>query len=128
MASIMQALIDGFAAQERMKRANSQMTLGKLISLLNSLDEDLEVEGLICPHSYRGYYTDLAFSTTDVTFLASHILATVKECLGKTFEGYKGGEFAMEKTTPIWIATRGSTGVKLMGLSPNRTWFTKEDN
>lgn len=36
-------------------------------------------------------------------------LSLAKECMGKTFTGYKGGDFLMGKTTPIWVANYGDS-------------------
>lgn len=35
---------------------------------------------------------------------ARDFIDKLKECLGKTFVGYKGGDFLMGKTTPVWVA------------------------
>lgn len=35
---------------------------------------------------------------------AQNFLDKLKDCLGKTFVGYKGGDFLMGKTTPVWVA------------------------
>ena len=44
----------------------------------------------------------------------------LKEALlahGKTFEGYKGGEFTMEGDTPVWYSHYGTTGPAIMGIT-----------
>ena len=59
-----QALFDGLSAEWQRERAETQMTLGQLIEILESMPADTEIRGLNCPHSYRGYYSDLAVSYT----------------------------------------------------------------
>jgi hypothetical protein len=61
----LQAMIDGMSAGWQKERAESQMTLGKLIDKLDSLPPETKLEGFGEPHSYRGYYSDLAFEKTD---------------------------------------------------------------
>lgn len=56
-----QALIDGMNAQGQRERAETQMTLGKIIAALEAMPEGAEVANLNGGHSYRGYYSDLAF-------------------------------------------------------------------
>ena len=60
--------------------------------------------------SYRGFYDDLAFESTkeDVTCAAFNKACT--EALGKTYEGYKGGDFVMDERTPLWRADYGYCG------------------
>lgn len=56
-------------------------------------------------HSYRGYYDQLAFGYNDeVTMSASEFLSMCNDAVGKTFSGYKGGEFKMGLDTPLWVA------------------------
>lgn len=109
-------------------RANSQMTLGELIAALSVMPETKQVQGLCKPHSYRGYYTDLAFEEAQVTSTAGIMLEMVKECLDQTFTGWKGGDFVMTKITPLWIAERGNSGLKIVGLDSNGVFSTREDD
>ncbi len=37
--------------------------------------------------------------------------------LGRTLEGYKGGEFMMGRNTPLWLAEWGRCGPAILGLS-----------
>lgn len=37
------------------------------------------------------------------------LLNKLKECIGKTFQGYKGGDFTMGKQTPVWVANYGDS-------------------
>lgn len=86
------------------------MTLGDLIKALEKADPERVVPfGFSGPHSYRGIYADLAFEPAfDVTI--AHMLQAARSALGKTFTGYKGGEFLMDEDTDCWIAEYGHTG------------------
>lgn len=89
------------------------MTLSELIERLEKADPAAVVRnGFSTAHSYRGYYEDLAFEpTTSVT--VGHMLNCAKAALGKTYCGWKGGEFLMHEYTTVWIAERGCTGEAL---------------
>lgn len=76
--------------------------------------------------SWRGSYAELALNfsfvgygvegfTKDEKFepkemLVSKFLELLKSALGKTYTGWKGGDFVMGKTTPIWVANDGNSG------------------
>ena len=127
MRDTLQDLIDGLSAQWKLQRAESQMTLGDLIILLMKLDPAMEVDGITEPHSYRGYYTDLAFEKTGQRMTVAEALKVATSACNQTFEGYKGGDFYMNTGTPIWFASYGCCGVKILGLNPDGTWETAED-
>ena len=86
------------------------MTLGELIAALEKLDPDLVVPfGFHHPHSYRGYYDQLAFEPRENVTVGS-MLADAREALGTTYEGWKGGDYTMSEWTDVWLAQEGSTG------------------
>lgn len=123
-----QALVDGMNAQMQRTRAESQMTLGKLIAALESMPEGTFVANLHSPHSYRGYYSDLAFKQEDGTRPAADLLADCRACMGQSFEGYKGGNFVMGALTPLWVASYGNCGLKLMALHGDGAIETGRDD
>lgn len=62
--------------------------------------------------SWRGVYAELAYGFAidgDYPTL-SDVLMELRSAIGKTFEGYKGGEYVMGKATPIWVANCGNSG------------------
>lgn len=66
--------------------------------------------------SWRGSYSELAleFSSEGEAMEISKFYKMLKETIGKEFTGYKGGEFTMNKHTPVWVANyshSGNTGV-----------------
>lgn len=74
--------------------------------------------------SWRGSYRELAleFSDEGEAPKVSEFLKKLKEAVGKTYEGYKGGDFVMGKTTPLWVANYGdSNEVGVVGVL-DRGW------
>lgn len=122
----LQAMIDGISAQWMKERAATQMTLGAMIERLESLPSDLLI-GLGEPHSYRGYYSDLAFEAVTPA-PAANLLADCMDAMGKSFTGYKGGDYYMHAGVPVWVSEYGSCGVKLMAINDDGSIVTKEDN
>src|SRR5690242_3575186 len=85
------------------------MNLGDLIKRLELEDSARVLPlGFHNPHSYRGYYDQLAFEPASNVSVAS-LLAAARSALGKTFTGYKGGEYLMGSETPCWIAKYGES-------------------
>jgi len=86
------------------------MTLQELIDTLSSYDPTRRVAfGFGNPHSYRGYYDELAFEPVPDTTVGA-MLAAAKEALGATYTGYKGGDYTMNAYTQVWLARYGDTG------------------
>jgi hypothetical protein len=114
----LQAMTDGLSLQWQKERAETQLTLGTLIDKLKVMDPNEPVPMLYAPHSYRGYYIDLAFEwNQNVTQPASTLLELCKSCMGEIFDGYKGGEFQMGRNTPLWAASWGAIGDKIIDLN-----------
>lgn len=86
------------------------MTLGDLIQALEAADPNrLCPLGFRNPHSYRGYYDELAFEPRrDV--LVSDMLSDARSAVGATYCGWKGGEYKMDLFTPVWLAVGGECG------------------
>lgn len=104
--------------EERMK-TSSQLMLGELILKLEAIgNKDLPVifdNGKYCPtdlDSWRGSYAELALEyqyTEGEELTLAAFLKMLKEAIGKTYNGYKGGDFIMGKNTPIWVAHYGTS-------------------
>lgn len=48
---------------------------------------------------------------------AGQFLEMLKEAVGKTYEGYKGGDFEMTEDTPMWVANyRYADNTGVMGV------------
>jgi hypothetical protein len=91
------------------------MNLGMLIKYLEREDPKQSVSlGFDNPHSYRGYYDQLAFELCkDAT--VGDMLKLAKESVGKTFTGWKGGEYEMDEFTTVWLAEYGCGGGEVIG-------------
>ena len=112
----LQAIIDGMSEQWQRERAETQLTLGKMIAVLEAMPVGTMVANLHGAHSYRGYYCDLAFAKNEGTREASELLSECKSAVGRVFQGYKGGDFMMGASTPLWIASYGNCGQRLIAL------------
>ena len=111
---------------EKLKRERDNYNLGNLIEDLSKYPENANVS--IEPFelypvgfdSYRGYYCDLSIDYTLDGYKGlncGQLLEEAKKSVGKTFTGYKGGDFKMTKNSVIWLAPYGrSTDVMLTGV------------
>lgn len=111
----LQAFVDGVLQKQRAIKAEEtkQLTLGALISGLEAADPSLPIvlDTGECPgklDSWRGIYSELAmdFSAEGTSDVAT-VLADALNALGSVFYGYKGGEFLMRDSTPVWLAHPG---------------------
>jgi len=95
-----------------------QLTLGELILKLEAIpDKKLPVifdgrkyfpTGI---DSWRGSYCELAinYSTTSVHMTVKGFLNILRNTVGRILIGYKGGDFMMGKTTPVWVSNYGES-------------------
>ena len=106
---------------------SDQLTLGELIAKIEAVVKkgykchdgseptvryDFEYLFPTTIDSWRGSYAELAlnFETSGEELPVSKFLELLKSAVGKTFEGYKGGDFAMDENTPIWVANYSHSG------------------
>ena len=112
-----QVWMDGMSKAWAKERAASQMTLGELIAALDELPTGRRVVGFGEPHSYRGYYEDLAFEPSQEAETVAELRERCQNCMGQIFEGYKGGDFPMHANTAVWISSYGvNSGDRLVAL------------
>ncbi len=68
-------------------------------------------------HSYRGYYEMIAIDYSNEDMPVSEFLEKIQDAIGETFEGYKGGNFKMNRQTPVWASEYGaSSGIGVIGV------------
>lgn len=127
----LQEYLDNFttAAREERMKTSSQLTLGELILKLEPIvkaqkrkkEEDLAIVKFDFAdtfpthlHSWRGSYAELAIGWGGGTYGSEENPMTVvkfyemlKSAIGKEFTGWKGGEFTMDKNTPLWVSDDG---------------------
>lgn len=105
-----------------------QLTLGNFISCLSKIketevdQESISVQfdfGSAIPTtlgSWRGSYDELAlgYELTGYSgegdygsMTVDKLLEELEGAIGKTFTGWKGGDFVMSKDTPIWVSNTG---------------------
>lgn len=90
------------------------LVLEELINVLESVEpERILPVGFSRPHSYRGYYRDLAFCVAR-NVSVREMLYAARSAMGETFQGWKGGDYTMDKYTDVWLVTEeGDTGESL---------------
>jgi hypothetical protein len=85
------------------------VTLGQLIDTLTLADQALVVpDGFGTADSWRGVYAFLRFNPERNTVVAD-MLVNAHLALGKTFQGYKGGDWTMTRDTPCFIDPYGES-------------------
>lgn len=85
------------------------MILKDLIAALEVHPREQRVPvGFHRPHSYRGFYYDLAFEPLADTTVGA-MLDCARSALGATYEGWKGGEYTMGEYTSCWVAEEGNS-------------------
>lgn len=119
-----------------MKMLSKQLSLSELIMRLRTFDPMLVMSitrlGLRPGgfSSYRGYYDHLALAWTaepGPPVLSSDLLAQAQWCMGRQFEGWKGGSYTMGPQTPLWLSNRGdASDMAIVGLyKDNKILFIK---
>jgi len=93
--------------------APGHLTLGEVRAALVGLPDDLTLRlGFDHPHAYRGIYADLAFEPRHSCRVA-RVRAALDYAEGRTFEGWKGGDFPMDAHSYCWLAYEGACGETL---------------
>ena len=88
----------------------NETTLGDLIDFLKTLPPDAVIkDGFSTPHSDRGSYNELAF-TPEENATASDMLSYAESAVNASFEGWKGGDYLMDRNTPVYIGDFGRCG------------------
>jgi hypothetical protein len=121
-----QAAINAMNAADQKLRSGYHLTLGDAVQHLESMDSLTPVEfddGLLPSieegvRSYRGYYSDLAIDSEafGAPVTAGELAIMLRSAIGETFYGYKGGEYIMTESTPLWRASYGCCGLAITGL------------
>jgi len=130
----MQEYLDSMVKGARKNRLSSsdQLTLGEVLEKLEPIVKnqkyvigkykeeanvmfDFEYFFPTDISSWRGAYDELALNiktyegeTKPLTITQFYNL--LKDCIGKEFYGYKGGDYVMDIDTPIWVANYGNSG------------------
>lgn len=113
------------------------LTLGQIIDALEKAPPFARVMFDFCDlaptdvRSWRGDYSELALGWADLSELTAHVLLPrLKDSVGESFEGYKGGTYLMTRDTPVvvdnWGACSNTTiaSVDVEGADPDEEGFT----
>lgn len=124
-----QTMINTMTEIARDERSKYHVTLGEIIDTLKEIsgrgegyrvvtvEWDGRIMGIINPHSYRGYYSDLAFEPVDHPTTVDEVLEAADRVLDTELDGWKGGDFLMHEGVPLWVAYEGKTGDAVMSVS-----------
>jgi hypothetical protein len=126
-----QDYLTAITSSERAKRMaqSDQLTLGELILKMEAVvarqkariaegkeeatvGYDFEYLFPTSIDSWRRSYAELAlnFQAEGNELTATDFLKVLKDAVGKTFCGYKGGDYVMSRQTPVWVANYGNSG------------------
>lgn len=104
--------------QVKFKDFNNYLTLGTAINRLSLEVDDFPdkiVEiGWDGAFSYRGDYSELALNPAPKVKVAD-MLRVLQDALGKTFQGWKGGEYTMTEYTEVYLCEEGCTTSNQLG-------------
>lgn len=107
-----------------------QMTLGDLLDTLQTMINeygDIQLEGVTLDGgSYRGYY-DCFYLEKGNCWASEMITFLEDKVIDYEYCGYKGGDYMMTTETPVFVASYGCTGEKLIGIRSNGCIQTQED-
>ena len=101
------------------------ISLGEFIRLLKTCKKDAWIRFDFCYfapdylHSYRGWYEHLAFSCgrTWQSTLAKDVLIECEQAIGRTYRGYKGGDYVMDENTPLWVdESENASGTAIVNI------------
>jgi hypothetical protein len=126
MGEVIQKMVKADRA-ERLKNS-PQLSLGEIIAKLEGAERvtaevQFDFERLVPTSldSWRGSYDELGlgFRVTGYTDGADDklteptvesLLKELRGAIGKTYTGWKGGDFEMGRRTPVWVANPGNCG------------------
>ncbi len=96
-----------------------ELTIGQITNKLLSLEDQnayLSFDwGGAYPKSItssRGYYDELCIEYSgnyEDSIFVKDFVKLCQEAIGKTYTGWKGGEYTMDENTPVWVACSGCT-------------------
>jgi hypothetical protein len=101
-------------------KVSEQLTLGELKIKLEAITDKkkrvfFDFDYGTTPErltSWRGVYEEIAFTYGTNPIDVEGILRNIDIVWGKELTGWKGGEFLMGKTTPVWVANVGESSVE----------------
>lgn len=94
------------------------LTIGSALDILNKYDKNKVVPlgwGFGSSHSNRGDYSELGLEPkTNVTI--GEMIEELSNSIGKTFTGWKGGEYTMHEDSNICLSYEGRRGTNISNI------------
>lgn len=126
--------------------ASTRLNLGELIDRLSLIQPDHDGEPklvrYVMPYlypttlaSFRGYYEDLALGIDgSIDYCSSGqpptvdvLLRELRESLGKSFTGWKGGRYLADRNSGLWVANPGNAGDAVITGITDRGYYVTLD-
>ncbi len=86
------------------------MILKDIIEELEKHPQETVVrQGFGRANSYRGDYNSIGFAPETYVSIG-YMLHEARYAIGKTYQGWKGGEYTMDEYTDCYIAANGESG------------------
>lgn len=115
---------------------SSGLNLGEVLKALWKMPPNAKLRvmavGIEGVGSYRGYYDHLAIEPGGKPGTVAEAVTELQGAIGKTFQGYKGGDYTMTQDTPVWVSHYGEASghrvvdVVLSGTSGDVSVLTEE--
>lgn len=111
--------------EARRKRESTQLTVGSLLEFLRTAEPtanivfDRNSGSPTDPHSYHGYFEDLAFDyDTNKIITVDDMIHLLESCIGQLFQQFQKdqGHYQMCTETPLWLSHSGCHGWKIVGV------------
>lgn len=106
-----------------MKKHEDQMCLGEVINALSAFTAaslvgfDFAGMSVDTYCSYRGYYEDLCLIPCRGFKRVDEVLRLLKEADGDVVEGWKGGSYEINSSSPVWVSFEGcNSGTIITGV------------
>ncbi len=113
--------------------ASPQLSVGEFVLMLENLEDQkawifIDLGSMTGNptefDSFRGYYDELALGVNldyGNYCTVEDLLLKAKAVIGKEFSGWKGGEYIMNKNTPLWVDNPGNcSNAMITGIKPRR--------
>lgn len=106
------------AQRQKVLQESPQLTLGELLLWLENLKDkkkkvffNFDDAYPLDLQSWRGSYAEICFDyeSGGTAPTVEQVITEVESAIGKTFHGYKGGDFRMGRHTPVWVAHYGQS-------------------
>jgi hypothetical protein len=96
------------------------MTIKELRMLLETQPKDKVCAfGFGYPHAHRGYYDHVSFPPNENDITIQQMLDYLKDAVNHHFEGWKGGEYYYNDTTPVHFNFEGVCSVDDSSIPEN---------